>query len=279
MITAEAKLAGVMGWPVAHSISPLVHNYWLQLHGIDGAYIPLPVRPEHLQTSLRALPCMGFTGVNLTLPHKAEAVAWVDRIDETARIVGAINTVTIDRNGKLVGSNNDVFGFCEHLRQGIGNLAPYLKNIVLLGAGGAARGICHGLVQLGADTINVVNRTAAHADAVAKISPRIKTISWEERERKLESATMLVNTTSLGMQGKPRLEIKLEALPKDALVTDIVYRPLITLLLKEATERGNPTLDGLGMLLHQAVPAFEAWFGVKPQVNGQVRELATRALA
>ncbi len=272
-LTGHAKLAGVMGWPVSHSRSPRLHGYWLAEHGIDGAYVPLAVAPENLRDALRALPKLGFAGVNLTVPHKEAALALVDDVDARARALGAINTIAV-RDGALVGSNTDVEGF----RASVLEAVPGWRGqgaAVVLGAGGAARAVCAALVELGVRHIRLVNRSSTRAHALAQALGSLGTsfdvISWGDRKDLLAEACLLVNTTVLGMSGQAPLDLALDHLPREALVADIVYVPLETSLLKAASARGNRTIDGLGMLLHQARPGFAAWFGVMPQVTPALR--------
>ncbi len=266
-ISARARVAGVIGWPVSHSKSPALHNYWLQKHGIDGAYIPLSVNPEHLAEVIRALPLMGFAGVNLTLPHKELVLPMLDSVDKKATLIGAVNTVIVTAEGKLHGTNTDAYGFMENIR-------PYLKGknkAVILGAGGAAKAVAYALAEEGFAEIVITNRSLNKAEAIAASFPQATAKNWDLRHGLLEDANLLVNATSLGMMGKETLDLDLWALPKAALVTDIVYAPLMTPLLAAAHARGNPIVDGLGMLLHQAVPGFEAWFGTKPEVTPELR--------
>ena len=269
--------AGVMGWPIAHSRSPALHGHWLRRHDIDGSYIPLPVRPEDLPAALRALPKQGFVGVNLTVPHKQLALDIVDRVDPVAARIGAVNTVIVAADGTLDGTNTDAYGFIANLRQGAGDaLARYLAGpAAILGAGGAARAVVVALCDAGVREIRLVNRTRANAEPLAELARQsgadVVLIAWDVRADALAGAGMLVNTTTLGMQGAPPLDLALDALPGAALVHDIVYAPLITPLLAAAQARGNPIVDGLGMLLFQAQPAFEAWFGIRPSVDADLR--------
>lgn len=274
-ITGRTGLAGIMGWPISHSRSPALHNFWLDEHGIDGVYVPLPVRPEHLAQALRALPALGFRGCNLTLPHKQMAMSIVDRVDALARQIGAMNTVIVAPDGGLEGSNTDVYGFRESLREAAPDWCPEAGAAVVLGAGGAARAVVAALIEAGVAEIRLVNRTMPHAQRLAEdlsaSSSRMSVYGWQERDTVLAGAGLLVNTTSLGMAGEPGLAIDLAALPRAAIVVDIVYVPLETALLAAARRRGNRTVDGLGMLLHQGRPGFEAWFGVSVQVTRELR--------
>lgn len=271
-MTGRAKLAGVMGWPVNHSLSPVLHGHWLDSLGIDGAYVPLAVAPENFAEVLAALAKMGFRGVNVTVPHKEAALAAVDDADALARRIGAVNTVIVGDDGRLTGTNTDGFGFLENLKEGASGWNPAAGPAVVLGAGGAARAVVVALIDAGAPDIRLTNRTRARADRIAQdLGGPVTVHDWDDRAAILANANLLVNTTTLGMTGKDPLEISLDALPTAALVNDIVYAPLETGLLATARARGNPAVDGLGMLLHQARPGFEAWFGAAPQVTPDLR--------
>jgi shikimate dehydrogenase len=260
-----------MGWPVGHSRSPLLHNHWLAEYGIDGAYVPLAVRPDALAAALRALPALGVAGVNLTVPHKERAVAVMDRLDESARRIGAVNTVVV-KDGGLEGRNTDGYGFIENLRAGAKSWRGADGPAVVVGAGGAARAIVVALIDAGAPEIRLVNRTFARAEALAtEFGPPLVAVKWDQRDAALDGSALLVNATSLGMTGQKPLELALDALPRSTVVTDAVYVPLETALLAAARARGNPCVDGLGMLLHQARPGFAAWFGRDPEVTPELR--------
>lgn len=272
-LTGKAKVAAVLGWPVGHSRSPRLHGHWLRRYGIDGAYVPLPVRPEAFPRALRALADLGFAGCNVTVPHKEAALATCDEVSETARAIGAVNTVVI-QDGRLLGDNSDAFGFIENLRQGAPDWRPLAGPAVVLGAGGAARAVLFTLLQAGVPAVRLVNRTRGRAEELAAAldrDGRLAVGDWAEREALLEGAALLVNTTALGMSGQPPLELSLARLPPEAVVTDIVYSPLQTPLLAKALARGNPVVDGLGMLLHQARLGFRQWFGVEPEVDAALR--------
>jgi shikimate dehydrogenase len=274
-ISGAARLAGIMGWPIAHSRSPALHGFWLAEHGIDGVYVPLAVAPDRLEQALRALPALGFRGCNITIPHKQAALKVMDRVDPFARRIGAMNTVIVAADGSLEGSNTDVFGFRENLREQAPDWNPAGGPAVVLGAGGSARAIVAGLSSGGVGEIRLVNRTldraAVLAHELAVPETRITVHSWESRAEALTGAGILVNTTSLGMDREPPLDIDLSALPLSAAVVDIVYVPLETGLLAAARQRGHPVVDGLGMLLHQGRPGFAAWFGAAPQVTQALR--------
>jgi shikimate dehydrogenase len=267
-------LAGLMGFPVMHSRSPKLHNYWLAQYGLIGAYLPLAIRTEGLRDALRALPALGFSGCNLTIPHKEAALAIVDRVDPVARRIGAMNCVVVAPDGSLEGQNHDAFGFVESIREAQPNWRADAGPIVVIGAGGGARAVLVSLIDQGAREIRLVNRTPARAAALQRdLGGPITALAWEKREDALAGAVMLVNTTNQGMVGTPPLDLALDALQPTALVSDIVYIPRETALLAAARKRGNPTVNGLGMLLHQARPAFRAWFGIMPDVTPELRAM------
>ena len=270
-------LAGVMGWPISHSRSPLIHSHWIAQYGLRGAYVPLAVNPVNLQEALNGLKALGFAGCNLTLPHKIEALPWVDEVDPVAKRIGAVNTLTVRADGSLHGTNTDAFGFIQSLREAHKSWQASAGPAVVLGAGGAARAVVWALADAGATDIRLFNRSHDKAMAMAEeFGGPVKAFAWSERHAALEGASLLVNTTTQGMQGQPVLDMQLDALPTQALVSDIVYTPLQTDLLLRAAAKGNPTVNGLGMLLHQARPAFASWFGVMPEVTP---DLWTKVLA
>ncbi|MCQ4159787.1 shikimate dehydrogenase [Roseomonas sp. GC11] len=269
MHSGKAKLAGVLGWPVSHSRSPLLHGHWLRRHDIDGAYMPLPVRPEDFTEAVRALVKLGFRGANVTIPHKVAAFALCDEVDATARRAGAVNTLVFEE-GRIRGSNTDGFGFVESVREQAQGWSAQDGPVVVLGAGGAARAIAAALLDAGCPRLTLVNRSRARAEALAAALGGPITVADAPP---LADAALLVNTTSLGMQGQPPLSIDLAPLPATAVVADAVYVPLETPLLAAARARGLRAVDGLGMLLHQARPGFAAWFGVMPQVDAQLRAI------
>ncbi|HUT49332.1 MAG TPA: shikimate dehydrogenase [Alphaproteobacteria bacterium] len=271
-ISGAARLAGVIGWPVAHSLSPRLHGYWLEHYKIDGAYIPMPVAPKDFQGALKALPKLGFAGVNLTVPHKEAALALADTADDLARRLGAANTLIIRADGHIEAHNTDGYGFIENLRDHEPGLNVDAAPVVVIGAGGSARAVVAALADAGAPEIRVVNRTKERADALKRdLGGPVTVIGWDARTGALEGAGLLVNTTTQGMRGQPALELSLDALPEHARVTDLIYAPLDTPLLVEAKARGYRTIDGLGMLLHQARPGFTAWFGVEPRIDAALR--------
>ena len=272
MTPSTFALAGVIGWPISHSRSPRIHNHWLKLYGITGTYLPLAVAPGHLQAALAGLPALGFKGCNVTLPHKVDALKWVDEVDANARRMGAINTVVVQADGSLKGFNNDGFGFIQSLLDGKPDWRADAGPITVLGAGGAARAVVLSLAERGAREIRLINRTLDTSQALAQeFGAPVIALPWSERHSALADISLLVNTTSLGMQGKEPLDLDLTALPAHAYVCDVIYAPLETPLLAAARARGNTTVNGLGMLLHQARPAFAAWFGVMPEVTDELR--------
>jgi shikimate dehydrogenase len=272
-------LAGVMGDPVLHSRSPRLHNYWLARHGLAGTYVPLAVPRERLGVALGALAPLGFSGCNLTIPHKQAALALVEHVDSLAQRIGAVNCVVVRSDESLAGYNYDAFGYIESLREARPSWRADAGPIVMIGAGGGARAVLVALIDQGAREIRLVNRTPTRAQELAReLGAPLTAVEWKERERALDGATMLVNTTSAGMAGEAALELCLDRLPTGALVSDIVYIPRETALLAAARRRGNPTVNGLGMLLHQARPAFHAWFGIMPEVTPELRAMIEATL-
>jgi shikimate dehydrogenase len=272
MISGKARLTGILGWPVAHSRSPRLHNHWLSLYGIDGAYVPLPVAPERLAETVRLLPHLNFAGANVTVPHKETVLELVDELAPLAARIGAVNTLVIGPDGRIAGRNTDAAGFLLNLKEQDRDLTA--GPAVILGAGGAARAACAALLEEGVAEIRLVNRSLDRARGLAAaLGGPIVPVEWSGREAALEGAALLVNSTSLGMDGQPPLEISLERLSSAALVNDMVYAPLETALLAMARARGNPVADGIGMLLHQARPGFQAWFGVMPDVTPDIRRM------
>lgn len=271
-LSGAAKIAGVIGWPVSHSLSPRLHGYWLNHHSIDGAYIPLPVSPDNIETAIKALPKMGFKGANVTVPHKIAALHAADELSPAATAIGAVNTLICREDGSLYGDNTDGYGFIANLKAGAVDWDPSAAPALVLGAGGAARAVIWSLIDAGVPNVILANRTSEKADVIANdLDGVINSVSWDERDNAVADAGLIVNTTSLGMTGKPPLEINLAKVSPSTLVTDIVYAPLETPLLRDAAEHGCSVVDGLGMLLHQAVPGFDAWFGVRPEVSPDLR--------
>jgi len=272
-------LAGVIGWPVMHSRSPMMHNYWFKKHGLAGTYVPLAIRPEHLSAALRGLHPLGFAGVNVTIPHKQEAMKMVHEADTLAKSIGAISCVIVRSDGSLAGTNNDCYGFIHAVRQEQPGWQADAGPVVVIGAGGGSRAVCYGLAQEGAREIRVVNRTLARAKGIAQeFGGPIRALAWEQRHEVLEGAAMVVNTTSCGMVGQPALDIELDKLPQSALVADIIYIPLETPFLAAARKRGNSTINGLGMLLNQGRPAWKAWFGIEPEVTAELRAIVEKTI-
>jgi shikimate dehydrogenase len=284
-LNAPFKLAGIMGWPVAHSRSPVIHNHWIKQHGLNGSYVLLPVNPNNpddLKAALKGLSVMGFAGCNLTLPHKVMALQIVDRLDATAKRMGAINTIVVEADGSLSGYNNDGYGYIQSLIDAKPDWRADAGPVMVMGAGGAARAVVVSLAEKGAKDIRICNRTDTVAEALVaefaadfaqNLDAKISAVPWVNRHANLIDVALLVNTTSQGMGSNPALDLNLEALPQTALVSDVVYIPLETPLLKAAKARGNPTAGGLGMLLNQARPAFQKWFGVMPEVTPELVKL------
>ena len=268
-----------MGWPVMHSRSPMLHNYWFRQHGLAGTYVPLAIRPEGLAAALRALHPLGFAGCNLTIPHKQQAMTIVDEVDMVAKRIGAISCVVVRPDGSLAGSNNDCYGFIHNIKQEQPGWRADSGPITVIGAGGGSRAICYGLAQEGAREIRLVNRGFDRAKAIAdEFGAPILPLPWEQRHDALEGAAMVVNTTSQGMIGQPELDIKLDKLPTNALAADIIYIPLETPFLAAARKRGNRTVNGLGMLLHQGRPAWKEWFGIEPEVTAELRAMVEKTI-
>lgn len=272
MMRPAVPLAGVIGNPIGHSRSPLMHKHWLRHYGIRGDYVPLQVAEGDLETVVRALPRMGFVGANVTLPHKAAVMRFVDHLSDRAILIGAVNTLIFREDGTIFGDNTDGYGFMANVRQGVPDWDPKAGPAVVLGAGGAARAIIVALADAGVPNILLSNRTRAKSDALkAEFGQRIRVVDWVQAGNVMEEAAIVINTTSLGMTGQPELRVPLDGLRPDTIVTDIVYAPLQTALLQKAAAMGCATVDGLGMLLHQGVPGFERWFGKRPEVDDALR--------
>ena len=272
-------LAGVMGWPVGHSRSPKIHNHWIEKYGLNGAYVLLPVAPGKLEAAIAGLPALGFRGCNITIPHKVDAMALVNEVDANAKRVGAMNTIVVQPDGTLKGFNNDGFGYIQSLLDAKPDWRADAGPVTVLGAGGAARAVVLALADRGAKEIRLINRTYEKAEALAQeFGGPVKAYAWSERHTALADVALLVNTTSQGMHGQAALELNLDALPAHALVSDVIYVPLETPLLAAARQRGNATVNGLGMLLNQARPAFQAWFGVMPEVTPELRRIIEATL-
>lgn len=263
--------AGVIGHPIGHSKSPIIHNHWMAAHGLKGLYEAIDAPPEKLHETIRHLIEGGYAGFNVTIPHKQAVMALCDDVDRKARAIGAVNTVKIE-NGRLYGHNTDCDGFIASLKQTLPSFDFSAGPAVVLGAGGAARAVVYGLLSAGVTHIRLCNRTFATAQEFAQSFPGVTPVPWDSRNDALLGAHLVVNTTSLGMKGQEALEIDVSTLPRAAAVCDIVYVPLMTGLLSAAKMRGNPTVTGIGMLLHQAAAAFEIWFGVRPDVDAALEE-------
>jgi shikimate dehydrogenase len=265
-------LAGVVGWPIGHSRSPALHGHWLARYGIRGFYVPLAVRPEDLAAALAVLPRLGFRGVNVTLPHKAAALALAEVTSVRARRIGAANTLTVGPGGAIEADNTDGYGFVASLRQAAPTWRADAGPALVLGAGGSARAVVDALLEDGAPEVRLANRTRERAEALAaERGSRVAPVAWAEAEPAMAGVATIVNSTSLGMQGQPELAIGFAAAPATALVADLFYTPLATPFLLRASSRGLRVVDGLGMLLHQAAPGFERWFGRRPEVDAALR--------
>ena len=264
-------IAGLLGWPVAHSRSPVIHNYWLARYGIPGRYTLFPVPPERLADALVGLAALRMRGCNVTTPHKQAVMPLIDDVDPLARRIGAVNTIVVQDDGSLRGFNNDGNGFVQSIRDAKPDWRPDSGPITVLGAGGAARAVVASLAAQGATEIRVVNRTFERAQELAALLGRpVQALRWEAREEALDGIALLANATNQGMAGKPPLDIGLARLPQAAIVGDLIYTPPETPLLAAARARGNLTVNGLGLLLNQARPAFHAWFGVMPQITPEL---------
>lgn len=271
-VSGSVPLAGVMGWPISHSRSPKLHGHWLDRYGIKGHYVPLAVAPEHLAQVLRALPRAGFVGLNVTIPHKEAALALADVVTDRAALIGAANTLIFRSDGRIHADNTDGYGFMANLQQQAPDWRPSAGPAAVIGAGGAARAVVAALLESGVPELRITNRTRIRADQLrAEFGARIVVYDWAQIGNMLEDARTVVNSTSMGMNDKHPLRLPLDALSPHAVVTDLVYTPLDTVFLREARGRGCHTVDGLGMLLHQAAPGFERWFGVRPEVDDQLR--------
>jgi shikimate dehydrogenase len=272
MNTHVIPLAGVIGHPIAHSRSPLLHKHWLRTYGLAGDYVPLHVAEHDLETVLRALPLMGFVGVNITIPHKVAVMDIVDHLSDRAILIGAANTLIFRADGKIHADNTDGYGFIANLKQNAPGWQASAGPAAVLGAGGAARAVITSLIEMGTTEILLSNRTRPKADALkSEFGSKVHVIDWVQAGNMMEEATTVVNTTSLGMTGAAEFRVPLDGLRPGTVVTDLVYTPLRTRFLTEAQAAGCITVDGLGMLLHQAVPAFERWFGVRPEVDDATR--------
>ncbi len=273
------RAAGIMGWPVSHSRSPMLHGHWLARYGLPGAYIPLPVAPGSLPQALEGLVALGMAGCNVTIPHKVAVMPYLHHVDTMARRMGAVNTIVVGDDGQLSGYNNDGYGYIRGLLDALPDWRADAGPVAVIGAGGAARAVVLSLAERGAREIRVVNRSPDKAQALAReLGSPVQAHAWEQRHEILDGAALLVNTTSQGMNGHPPLDLALDRLPLHALVSDVIYTPLETPLLANARTRGHATVNGMGMLLNQARPAFEAWFGVRPEITEELRALMSAGL-
>lgn len=272
MTRPEIPLAGVIGDPIAHSLSPRLHGHWLKRYGLKGHYVPLHVTHQNLADVLRILPDMGFVGVNITIPHKEFVLSLATHVSDCAALIGAANTLTFLGNGQIQADNTDGIGFLSNIRQNLPGWTAATGPALVLGAGGAAKAIVSALINDGAPKVTVVNRTRLRADALKdQFGARVETQDWTRIPDLVGDVALIVNTTSLGMAGQSPLIIDLSRLTPPTVVTDIVYKPLDTELLETARQMGCETVDGLGMLLHQALPGFERWFGYTPMVDEDLR--------
>ncbi|MFD0910985.1 shikimate dehydrogenase [Ruegeria arenilitoris] len=272
MTDNRIPLAGVIGHPIAHSRSPALHGYWLKTYGLPGHYVPMDVAPADLETVLRSLPKAGFVGANVTVPHKEAAMRLADHVSDRASVIGAANTLVFRSDGSIHADNTDGYGFMQNLRAGAPDWVPQDGPAVVFGAGGAARAVLQALAEAGVPEILLTNRTRSRADHLKdEFGQRITVVDWVQAGNVIENAELVVNTTSLGMQGQPELRVPLDGLQPGTVVTDLVYTPLKTRLLEQAEAAGCTVVDGLGMLLHQAVPGFERWFGLRPEVTEETR--------
>lgn len=277
MSDRRIPLAGVIGTPVAHSLSPRLFRYWLNRHAVAGYYVPMDVAQEDLGEALTALPKLGFRGVNVTIPHKVAVLGLAEIVSDRAALIGAANTLTFQKDGKLYADNTDGHGFIENLRAEAPDWDPVAGPAVVFGAGGAARAVLSSLIAAGVAEIRLTNRTRARAEALrTEFGNRIVVLDWVQAGNAIDGAALVVNTTSLGMTGKPEFRVPLDGLSPGMVVTDLVYTPLETALLAGARAAGCTIVDGLGMLLHQAVPGFERWFGVTPDVDDATRQAVLR---
>jgi shikimate dehydrogenase len=275
---AKIPLAGVIGHPIAHSRSPALHGFWLRRYGVKGHYIPMDVAPADLETTLRHLPKIGFVGLNVTLPHKEAILKIADVITDRAALIGAANTLIFRKDGKIHADNTDGAGFVANLRQNAPHWVPAAGPAAVFGAGGAARAVVAALIEVGVPEIRIANRSRPRAEALrADFGAKLVVYDWVQAANMLEGAATVINTSSLGMAGKPEFRVPLDAIEPGAVVNDLVYNPLKTAFLAEAEQRGATIVDGLGMLLHQAAPGFERWFGPTPAVDEATRQAVLSA--
>jgi shikimate dehydrogenase len=271
-MTQDPLLAGVIGWPIGHSRSPRIHGHWCRRYGIAGHYIPVAVAPENLASALSALACLGFKGVNVTIPHKEAVLSLASEVTEIAGKIGAANTLTFRNDGSFRADNTDAYGFRQNVRQAFPDWRPETGAALVLGAGGASRAVVQSLLDDGVPEIRIANRSRDRAEALRHhFGARVASLPWDEAAEHAQDAVTIVNTTALGMAGQAPLVLDLSKARIEAVVTDIVYEPLRTPFLEAAERQGFRTVDGLGMLLHQAAPGFRTWFGTDPLVDGDLR--------
>ena len=277
MTENKIPLAGVIGSPIAHSKSPRLHQHWLRRYGIKGHYIPMDIVSGDLENAIATLPKLGFVGINVTIPHKEHILSIADLVSDRAAVMGSANTLIFRADGKVHADNTDGYGFMENLRQGVPDWDPKSGPAAVIGAGGAARAVISSLIDAGCSEIRLTNRTKTRAEALRQeFGTKVEVVDWVKAGNMLDGAATVVNASSLGMTGASEMRIPLDALPRTAVVTDLVYAPLETPLLAYANSIGCRTVDGLGMLLHQAVPGFERWFGLRPEVDDDLREVVLR---
>lgn len=277
MSTDKIPLAGVIGSPIGHTKSPRLHQHWLKRYGINGYYIPMEISSDDLEDAIRMLPRLGFVGVNVTIPHKEHVLSIADIVTDRAALIGSANTLIFREDGKVHADNTDGYGFIENMRQGVPDWKPDAGPAAVIGAGGAARAVIASLIDAGVKEIRLTNRTKTRAEALRKeFGSKVAVYDWVQAGNMLEGAKTVVNASSLGMVGKPEMRIPLDGLSRDAVVTDLVYAPLETALLAHARSIGCETVDGLGMLLHQAAPGFARWFNFKPEVDDDLRRAVLR---
>jgi shikimate dehydrogenase len=273
----KIPLAGVIGHPIAHSRSPQLHGHWLRKYAIKGHYVPMDIAPQDLESTIQMLPKMGFVGLNVTLPHKEAVLELADLVTDRAKLIGAANTLIFRKDGKIHADNTDGYGFMQNLLQSAPKWNPQTGPAMVLGAGGAARAVLASFIDIGVPEILLTNRTRERAEQLkADFGDKITVVDWVQASNAMEGVNAVINTTSLGMVGKPEMRVPLDALAPGMLVSDLVYTPLQTKLLRAATDAGATAVDGLGMLLHQAAPGFERWFKVKPEVDDELRAVVLR---
>lgn len=278
MTNHTIPLAGVVGWPIAHSRSPALHGHWLQRYGIKGQYVALGVKAQNFESSIRSLPNLGFKGVNITIPYKETVLSIATSVTDRASLIGAANTLMFRENGGILADNTDGYGFIQNLRQAVPDWQPNSGPSLVLGSGGAARAVISALLSEGATEVRITNRTRHRADMLKdQFGAKVTVVDWVHRSNAVDGVTTLVNTTSLGMENQPELSIRLDSCHPDGVVTDIVYTPLLTPLLEDAQAHGLRIVDGIGMLLHQGVPGFEMWFDKRPIVDDELRQVVLSA--